>query len=55
MPKKQSVIKRIGRGLKILYGKVSNSNYVKNMQEEQTKADPNEFATDLSGFASSEI
>ena len=39
----EGVIKRISRGLKIMYQKICNSDYVKNIQEEQKTADPNEF------------
>ena len=34
MEQKESVLKRMGRGFKVMYEKLSNSNYVKSIQEE---------------------
>lgn len=33
--KKESVIKRMGRGFKVMYEKIVNSNYVQNIKAEQ--------------------
>ena len=47
-----NIFKRIGRGLKVMYTKIANSNYVQSIKEEQDsgKANPDEYSTNFSGF-----
>ena len=40
---KDNIFKRIGRGFKVMYMKIVNSNYVQNIKAEQETANPNEF------------